>query len=1573
MALNTSSLAFNGSTRYAKLSTNASIKNLQNFTWMARLKVGPLSKTPYQRAYVERQGSGTGIRFACVPYRGKLRFEVSAEDGRTDTNYDYAYTWDNRWHHVAYVGRINGATPTYEMYIDATKVASGTFVKSSGINNVSNTNPLGSIYLGNHSLAASGETFLSDRYWDGKIDDIILFNTAKSQGDILTYFTSNDIWGMSDTEMISYWRFDENTGSTTEDSDNAGWTGTLYSGVGVPSGSLWTIDRPYLGNGTADTTAPSAPTLGGSPTTNITADGFTATWIASTDNIYVQFYELHVSTVSNFLTYTTHNTDTDLTKAVTGLLPATVYYWRVRAVDAASNTSTYTTTQSLTTSGSGDIVAPLAPTALVASSVSHSSFTVSYTQSASSDETGYKIDVGLDSKFTKYLAEFRNKDVGNVVSTVVSGTSPLTTYYVRVRAYDAAGNESADSSTLVVQTPTKPDVVPPLEVVLSPATSVTSRAFTANWEETYDNIGVTYYVLDVSTASDFSSYVSNPSGNFNNKNVGNVTSYRVDSLSPNTTYYYRVRAYDAASNVSVNPSGQAVTTTPNSIEDGGFLNTVVYARADATTNSAATTTNYGTDTTLEVVGNGASNTKAAYLQFDLSTVGGVIMSAVLNLYVTNASVGSIAVSADNVNFDEATINWSNQPALAGATLNINPSSISQWVAVDIASLLLDGNTTYTVKLTTTNADNVIFSSREGSFIPYIDLDHDPSTATDIQETYTTALDGVLVNQIKNPSFNVDTTGWSIVQTGTTISRSTSITYNGIASLQVLCDGTLASQGAFVAPATSGCAAVQGETITVSFWARSLSGAPTINYRIYEYNVANSNVAVSSSNILTLSTTWKKYSVTYTIANVAAVTAVPVIFTSSAQATTYYLTQFVWSKTKQQEATFDGNTSGAYWSGSTNASTSKINTGKVTFESSYIGDSNSNNSVVALFKRITDARWIRMTSVQTQTTINRSTKRVSSLVGSSYGLYNLIENPSLEVDTVGWTAANGAGSSTISRSLEDSYKGDASLKIIASAHVDVGVTSKLYAAVANDTFGSNVRVRAPIGLSIKLVIQALNSGGTVIGSSTTTYGESATIGDDTWTELYTTYTAPALTANVRIAVLTDDTDGGTFYVDTAMLNSGLWVNPYRDGTYDDARWEGAAHNSMTALLILPETAYHLKHVYTDTDGVYDNLGSQSGEVAIEYTTFKVPDNVTTAGTLTLTPSLLGIDVNCAYSGDDNANNSVKVEYKRTDLSAWTQVAASIGRTTKQVRATIGDLKSGTSYTVRVTFADTDGVYGGVSGVVTSVATTLTDYGASTGASRVMFGGFTLFDGSYPTSNYGVVSHDAFGFPKRRIQVEDLPLSDGGIELLNVWGSRDITMRGFVAGETRGGLEANLDTLKKALSPKLQPLVIDTLGTSGRFYTASCEDFNVEQEGEKNNVHLLWTAKFVCADPFAYDASLSSVADTTYLNNATFTVNNGGSLKTPALIRFYTTDTKAASITIINNTTGERITPQQSFLKGDRLIVDSGRYSLTKNGVDITYSGGFINLNSGPNTFKILLTATSGTPSVVLSMEWRQKYL
>lgn len=90
---------------------------------------------------------------------------------------------------------------------------------------------------------------------------------------------------------------------------------------------------------------------------------------------------------------------------------------------------------------------------------------------------------------------------------------------------------------------------------------VISSGFIASWGSVN---GATGYRLDLSTDSSFSTFVPG----YQNLDVGNATSATVSGLNANTTYYYRVRAYDSggtgasSSPITVMTTRNIVVTTP---------------------------------------------------------------------------------------------------------------------------------------------------------------------------------------------------------------------------------------------------------------------------------------------------------------------------------------------------------------------------------------------------------------------------------------------------------------------------------------------------------------------------------------------------------------------------------------------------------------------------------------------------------------------------------------------------------------------------------------------------------------------------------------------------------------------------------------------------------------------------------------------------------------------------------------------------------------------------------------------------------------------------------------------------
>ncbi len=349
-------------------------------------------------------------------------------------------------------------------------------------------------------------------------------------------------------------RFITNGGDLVEDKIVTS-TGS-YSATSTQGGADWWVMqlaafRATSSGGGGDTTPPTAPT--GLSANVSSAAQINLSWTASTDNVGVTGYLIESCSGSSCSSFTQIGTSTTTTYSATGLTASTAYTFRVRATDAAGNLSSYSSTASGTTSSAADTTPPSTPTNLSASASSSTQITLSWT--ASTDNvgvTGYLIQRCQGASCTGF-AQIGTSTTNSYTDT---GLTASTSYSYKVEATDAAGNLSGFSSTATATTSAAPDTTPPTAPTALSASVASPTQINLSWGASTDNVGVTGYLMERCQGSGCSS--------FSQIGTPTATSYSDTGLTASTSYSYRVRATDAAGNLSTYSSVASATTSSGS-------------------------------------------------------------------------------------------------------------------------------------------------------------------------------------------------------------------------------------------------------------------------------------------------------------------------------------------------------------------------------------------------------------------------------------------------------------------------------------------------------------------------------------------------------------------------------------------------------------------------------------------------------------------------------------------------------------------------------------------------------------------------------------------------------------------------------------------------------------------------------------------------------------------------------------------------------------------------------------------------------------------------------------------------
>jgi hypothetical protein len=203
--------------------------------------------------------------------------------------------------------------------------------------------------------------------------------------------------------------------------------------------------------------------------------------------------------------------------------------------------------------------------------------------------------------------------------------------------------------------------------------------------------------------------------------VGSVnsaaTTYNDNTVTPGTSYIYTIEAFDAAGN----GSGQSASL-PVTIPSVPSVFTFIPV-ADSYVNESSPTTNYGKTSSLRTDG---SPLVRSYLRFNVQGLVGTVTRATLRVYAnSSSSIGYDIRGVSDNSWGETTLNYTNAPAMGSVVDSSGPFTGPLWTEVDV-TLLINGDGTYSLALTTPHTTAISFASREtGANAPQLIIETGP--------------------------------------------------------------------------------------------------------------------------------------------------------------------------------------------------------------------------------------------------------------------------------------------------------------------------------------------------------------------------------------------------------------------------------------------------------------------------------------------------------------------------------------------------------------------------------------------------------------------------------------------------------------------------------------------------------------------------------------------------------------------------------------------------------------------------------------------------------------------------------
>lgn len=230
---NTSSFSLNGTSSYAVLASEANCNPSNAITVEAWIRPAAFATTKDNGSIVCNHGWSAGGQQGFVLRcggAGILSFNIAGTTtGASTGNWREVFTGTNvlslgTWQHVA--GTFDG--DSLKLYLNGVQVASSAFTGT--IANSPNAYPLSIGRLADPSQSAR-------RYFNGLIDEVRIWNRALDGAELLAN-SSKELDSLSAQGLGGYWRFNENTGSSSYDVSGNGQVANITSGN-------WDVNVPF--------------------------------------------------------------------------------------------------------------------------------------------------------------------------------------------------------------------------------------------------------------------------------------------------------------------------------------------------------------------------------------------------------------------------------------------------------------------------------------------------------------------------------------------------------------------------------------------------------------------------------------------------------------------------------------------------------------------------------------------------------------------------------------------------------------------------------------------------------------------------------------------------------------------------------------------------------------------------------------------------------------------------------------------------------------------------------------------------------------------------------------------------------------------------------------------------------------------------------------------------------------------------------------------------------------------------------------------------------------------------------